>query len=331
MSLTVRKASIGVLAAAVVLVAAGVVVFRYGLNLDWVNAVYFVITTITTVGYGDINLGAAPAAIKLFGTFLMITGAASMAALFGLVTDTILGSRLREIFGTRRRSMRDHIVLCGLGNVGYRVLEHLRRLGREVAVVEQDEDGRFVAGARRLGAEIVIGDIRLPETLERAHVAQAGGLIAVTDEDLANLEAALNARAVNPSIRVVLRMFDPNLAEKVRQGFGIQTALSTSALAAPAFALAAVDPSVIGSFYAGGELMLNLEITVGPGSALAGMTTLDLGRKGHVSVLIHESKATGRRELHPSDPVGIEAGDRLVLSTVPDFMETIHQLNRPRE
>ncbi len=325
-----RKAFVIVLAAAVTIMIAGVVVFHYSLELGWTESIYFVITTITTVGYGDINLHGAPATVKLFGNFLMFSGAASLAALFGIITDIILQTRLREYFGIRRRRMRDHIVLCGLGNVGYRVLEQLHQLGEKVLVIEKDENCRFTDSARQLASVLIIGDMRLSTTLERAHIKEARCLIAVSDEDLANLEAALNARAVNPDIRVVMRLFDQNLADKVKSGFGVQTAISTSAVAAPAFAMAAMDPSVIGSFYVGRELMLNIEITIAPKSPLEGLTIQELAKSGQASILAHESQAKGIRRLHPADPIDLEPGDKLVISTSPDYARRIHELNTPK-
>ena len=139
--------------------------------------------------------------------------------------------------------MRNHVVLCGLGNIGFRVLEHLRKLGEIVIIVEKHEDGNFVKQAKAMKVPVVIGDIRFSSVLEDVNIVEAKCLIAATDDDLANLDAALTARAARDDIRVVLRMFDQELAEKVRDGFGIETAFSTSALAAPAFAMAAVDPA----------------------------------------------------------------------------------------
>ncbi len=326
---TMRLVLSAVLTAAFTLLVMGVVIFHYSVGLPWLDAIYFVVTTMTTVGYGDINLQGTSPTIKLFGTFLMFAGAASMAALFGIITDTILRSRLQEFLGKRSRPMKDHVVLCGLGNVGYRVLEQLHKLGKQVVVIEDDEDCRFFDDARKLGARVINGDIRYASSLEQADIRAAECLIAVTDQDLANLEAALNARSANEGIRIVMRLFDQNLANKVREGFDIDTAFSTSALAAPAFAMAAVDSTVVGSFYVGDDLMLNLDLTVRAGSRLDGITTQQLEKMGHMSILAHESATTGRRVLHPAEPHILGPEDKLVVSTLPEFARKIHELNKP--
>ena len=235
-----RTVLIVVLIGTGLLLLTGVVIFHVGLEISWIESVNFVIATMTTVGYGDFNLKDDGPALKIFGSLMMLAGA---AAIFGIITDLLLSSRLQEFLTPRRRHMRNHVVLCGLGNIGFRVLEHLRKLGETVIIVEKHEDGNFVKQAKAMKVPVVIGDIRFSSVLEDVNIVEAKCLIAATDDDLANLDAALTARAARDDIRVVLRMFDQELAKKVRDGFGIETAFSTSALAAPAFAMAAVDPA----------------------------------------------------------------------------------------
>lgn len=256
----------------------------------------------------------------------MVSGAASMAAIFGIITDVLLKSRLQEFFTQRRRHMRDHIVLCGLGNVGFRVLEHLIHLGEPVVVVEKQEEGAFLDQARALKVPLVIGDVRFSSILKEVNIEEAKCLIAATDDDLANLDAALTAREANNEIRIVLRMFDQELAKKIQDAFSIQTAFSTSALAAPAFAMAAVDRRVIGSFNIGSDLMLNLQIDVIKGSELDGMTAAELDN-GHASLLAHTDGQTDHRSLHPPGDLSIRSGDTIVVAIAPDCLPRLKEMN----
>jgi Trk K+ transport system NAD-binding subunit len=324
-----RKTFLIVVSLAGALMLAGVIVFRHALNLSWLDAVYFVVTTMTTVGYGDINLQHAPAGAKVFGILLMLSSAALLAATFGFITDFVLKTHLDQLFGRRRLRMKDHIVLCGLGHVGIRVLEQLQRLGEPVVVIEKDENNRFLDAARAQGVPLVLSDVRLPSALERANVRQARSIIVATDNDLVNLEVALNAREARPDIRVVLRIFDHSLAAKIRSGFGIKTTFSTSALAAPAFAMAAVDPAVVGSFYVGENLMLVLNLVVAPGAELDGATVHDVAQRAGVGVLCHESPA-GERQLHPPATVAVRAGDKITVSAAPEVCPRIRAMSAPR-
>src|SRR6476620_6483222 len=108
-----RSALSLVIGIGITLTAAGVLVFHLWLALPWIDALYFAVTTVTTVGYGDYNLQTAPAGIKLFGCMLMLAGTASLAAAIALINDVLFEVRLENLFGKRKRLMHDHIILCG--------------------------------------------------------------------------------------------------------------------------------------------------------------------------------------------------------------------------
>jgi Trk K+ transport system NAD-binding subunit len=328
MTARVRRALIAVLVSSAVVVACAVVVFRYSLDLSWIDSLYFVVTMMTSVGFGDINLRHATVGVKLFGIFLMIIGPVALAAAFGIVADYIFRSHLEAVFGLRRRRMKDHVIVCGLGNVGTRVVEHLRKLGVEVVAVEKSDDARFLDHVAHLGVPVVMGDMRDGSILEEAGLSNAEGLVAACDEDLINLETGLLARDRRPDIRVVLRIFDQTLAERIQKGFGLNTAFSTSALSAPAFAMAAVDPRVVGSFFVDGDLMINIHLTVEEGSRLEAMTTEELREQGDLSILSHRSERTGERTLHPAKPLKLEPGDQLVVAGSHKVCRMVENLNR---
>lgn len=322
-----RKTFLIVISVAVVVMLTAIVVFRYGLDLPWLDSTYFVVTTMMTVGYGDISLKDASAALKIFGIGLMLASGALMACVFGIITDYILRARLEQLLGRGRSRMRNHIVLCGMGNVGIRILEQLTRLGEQVIVIDRDESGQFLDEARQMNVTVLFGDMRRSATLERANIKEARSLIAATSDDLANLEVGLNARELRPDIRVVLRIFDHNLANKIQTGFGIRTSFSTSALAAPAFAMAAVDPAVVGSFYIGQDLMLVLNLVVAAKSPLDGSTVDGLTKMGGLAVLCHEGEGSAR-QIHPPDATVLRVGDKVVISVAVDAWPRVKAMNQ---
>jgi hypothetical protein len=222
------------LAALAGVVAFSVVLFQLALDLSPVDAFYFVITTITTVGYGDHNFADAALGMKLYGSFLMLCGAALLATLFSLVTDAVLGKRFRGLFARDCSQARGQVIVAGLGSIGYRLVKELVRSGEAVVAIEQREAGEFVQPARE-EATVVLGNARMGETLRRAGVAGAKALVAATDNDLVNLTAGLAAKHARPDCRVVVRVFDSQLAEKMQGSLGVDAVLSVSAAAAPTF------------------------------------------------------------------------------------------------
>jgi voltage-gated potassium channel Kch len=211
---------------------------RHGLPLG--DALYFVVTTLTTTGYGDYSLKDFPFSSKLVGMGLMLSGASLFAILFALLSDKLFQLRLESLLGQGRVNLSGHIIVCGAGDVGLRVVENLICTGAEVVVLEKNPDGRFNQHLRAAGLPLLIGDARLPETLERAGIARAQTILCASTADMANLEMALNARQLNPHIRIVVRVYDRDFAEQMRSYFGLDVALSSSAIAAEAFAEAAL-------------------------------------------------------------------------------------------
>jgi Trk K+ transport system NAD-binding subunit len=209
----------------------------------------------------------------------------------------------------------NHIIVCGLGKVGFRTTMELLKFKREVIGIESNNDGRFLNEVRDLGIPVLIGDASRPDFLEKAGIRRADAIVPATDNELANLDIALTARELNPKIKVVLRMFDPDLARRVEKGFGIHTAFSVSALAAPVFAAAAMRYQVRHSFYVG-DVLLNLaEFTVEPGCAMEGWSVQRLEKEVDASVVTHHRD--GSTEIHPEPQQTLCAGDTvLMLATI---------------
>ena len=223
-------------------------------------------------------------------------------------------------------TMRDHVIMCGLGKAGFRTLEVLARLGEQVCILEKNADCPNLAWARQRGFPTVVGSGREHGIFERLGADRAKSIILATDDDLANLEMALDARKVNPDIHVVLRLFDQQLANKIRASFDIPVAISTTAVAAPLFATASSDSSISNAFDVGGTLLVVAHITVETKSELETMTVGALAAPRNLWVLSHR-----RGESHtlcPADSTELEAGDELTVQTVPEALGAVHALNR---
>ncbi|HEV2945873.1 MAG TPA: NAD-binding protein [Gemmataceae bacterium] len=199
---------------------------------------------------------------KVFVSALRIIGAALIAVFIAIITNYFLRARLGGALEVRRIPDAGHIVVCGLGNVGFRVVEHLLEYDERVVVIEQQRDSRFLATARRLGVPVIVGDATVTPVLRQAHAATARAVVAATDNDLVNLEIGLLARELNPRQRVVLRLYDTNLAQTLREAANIRLALSIPTLAAPAFVAALFGDRVPTIFLVCGRFLAVQEIAI---------------------------------------------------------------------
>ncbi len=218
-------------------------------------------------------------------------------------------------------SLSDHLVVCGGGRVGSNVALKLVEAGSDVVLIEQDIRPDTLERLAKYNVVILQGDIRDNELLKQSGIERAAAVIICTDNDLANLESAIHCRELNPMIRIVLRMFDADLARKVKDTFEIQAAYSSSALAAPVFAGVALDLSVQQSFYVGDTVMAVARLKVQAGSRLDGLTVNAVESQFDVS-LIRVTHA-GKQELHPPPDVLLQGGMKvLALAELP----TLHML-----
>jgi Trk K+ transport system NAD-binding subunit len=174
----------------------------------------------------------------------------------------------------------DTVIVCGLGKVGYRMVRQLHQLRPRprIVVVRLDNGrGEFLRRISQLdGVQIVLGDARDPEVLRRAGLETAYAVAALTADDGLNLQVGLAARRQRPNIHLVLRVFSDALAEKLEDLFGIHTAYSTSGLAGPTLAAAAVLGDVSHAFTVSRQLFSADLVTVRAGDHLAGKTIEDL-------------------------------------------------------
>jgi len=221
-------------AAFLVLLAGATAFFRASERLDWITSVYFVVTMATTTGFGDISLRDSSVAAKVVGVLTMISSIAFVSIFFSLLIDRVIARRTENMLGHRRHVLDGHVVVCGLGRVGYHLVERLHADAYPVLVVEKDAGNRFLPAVRELGISVMIADATLEKTLVDAAVDRASAVASIVNDDLVNLEVGLNARAIHPRIRVILRIFDGDTADELRQRINIHYAISTSAIAARA-------------------------------------------------------------------------------------------------
>ena len=130
---------------------------------------------------------------------------------------------------------KNHIILCGLGKLGYFIVEELLKRDEKVIIVEVNEGSRYTDHFRSLGAEVYIGDARSEQVLSDVNISQSKALISVINNDAVNIEIGIHARALYPDMKLILRIFDEDIAMEIKNVFNIQLALSNSAIASKYF------------------------------------------------------------------------------------------------
>jgi Trk K+ transport system NAD-binding subunit len=233
-------------------------------------------------------------------------------AIIPLVTAIIVGARLTGSVRGEPRPRGGHVIVVGLGNVGTRVVGELHDLGFDVACVDHDPEARGIPLARRLGLPVVIGEAYLEETLHAAGLETSIALVSVTSNDIVNLETALQARALREDLRIVLRLLDDDLAQRVQESAGILSR-SVSYMAAPAFAAAMLEHQVLRTIAVGRHVLLIADVRVEPGADIAGQALAELERDGLARVLALQVRGTPRFGWSPHHGYLLAPGDRVIV------------------
>lgn len=222
-------------------------------------------------------------------------------------------------------TMNNHIVLIGLGHLGYRVAQRLHEMGKSVVVVEINLGTHTTAAARDLGIPVIQGDARHSGALEAANIKDARTIILASQEDAMNLQIALKARSLNPDIEVVIRIFDEDFAHSLQKQFGF-TALSATEMAAPVFAAAASGADVTHPISIEGQQLSLARLTIPSSSSLADKTVGFVEDNYHLNIILlrhdHES------EMHPTDTRPLHPGDTLAVLGGPEQLSRLMQDNQ---
>jgi Trk K+ transport system NAD-binding subunit len=203
-----------------------------------------------------------------------------------------------------------------------------------VVAAELNPNGRFLPTIRRMGVPVISADARLPETLVSVGIRTARCLVAAIDDDVANLQTALTARSLNPNLRVVLRLFDPDLSARMERTFQIHVSRSPAALAAPAMVAAAVGGHVIAPVQIADKVIFIVQTVVDAGSKADGDTIDCLeqnahddayGPDGRVLLLIENGTSIWR----PARDTVLRAGQQLVLAVSQKGLPHVLSITNP--
>jgi len=205
-------------------------------------------------------------------------------------------------------TMNNHIVLVGLGHLGYRVAQKLHEMGESVAVLEINLGTHTTAAAREMGIPIIQADARQPGALEAANIRDARTIILASQHDAMNLQIALKARTLNPKIQVVIRIFDADFANSLQEQFGF-IALSATEMAAPVFAAAAAGADVTNPISVEGQLLGLARLTISASSQLANKTVGYVEDNYHLNIVL--LRHNHQSEMHPTDSCPITIGDTI--------------------
>ena len=305
--------ALGVLGA---VVALGTLGFRLIEGWSLLDSLYFTVTTIATVGYGDLHpTGRAGHA---FAILFILVGVGTVGFVLSSVLAEIIQSELVAGYGQRRRlrevhKLRNHFIICGAGRVGGRVIRELQRAGVPFVIIERDADG--VGEWLDAGVPLLVRDATLEETLHEAGVEHAHALAACLPSDADNVYVVLTARGLNANLHIVARANEEQAEAKLIRA-GANRVIAPQIIGSQRMFQALTKPAVedFMTTITAENLDLNFEeVEIAPSSPYVGRRLRFTNIRAELDVVIVAvRRRSGEMIFNPSGDAFIETGDLLI-------------------
>ncbi|MBE7550845.1 MAG: NAD-binding protein [Anaerolineales bacterium] len=213
-------------------------------------------------------------------------------------------------------TVKDHIIICGLGRVGYRVARELL-LGYDQALVGIEETpSPLVAELLAQDLPVIMGDAESEEVLKKAGIERAKTVVVCTNKEFVNLGIAFRVRELNQRARIILRLFEDELVEDIKTSFKVDVIISRSAVAALSFTYAAIGSEIIETFALGERTYVLARVSIGFHSPLLDCTIAEVAEAQDVTVVCYNCGRT--LTIEPDPATVLQAGDNLFIFTTID-------------
>ncbi len=293
------------------------------------EAFYMTIISLTTVGYQEVH-PLSPAG-RMFTAVLLLVGVGAVFYVMAGIAETMIEGRVRQILGRRRKvrelkTMRNHVIVCGYGRIGYVICRIFRREDQSFLVVEKDPDK--VAQINDDGILVVPGDATSDSVLVEARVERASGLICSMPTDAENVFITLSARRMNKDLFIVARAARDSAIPKLRDA-GADRVISPYTMGGLRMAESVLQPKLASFFdtiagYTTKDWDFE-DAKVPEGSSLAGRS-LQVSQIGQeTGVYILAIRRGEEMTFNPGADYIIEAGDTLFAMGRPEQVAALRK------
>lgn len=285
---------------------------------SWEDAAYMVVTTMATVGFGEVH--PLSRAGRLFTMVLIVVGVGAVFYTFSSFMAFVFEGHLthrweRRRMETRVQRLSNHFVLCGYGRVGRQIARELQREGAQFVVIDVNQGS--LEDAVRDGHLVVHGNASDDDVLRQASICRASGLITAIAEDANNIFVTLSARALRPDLPIVARANYEDTVPKLRRA-GATRVVSPYTMAGQQMAMLAVRPAAVDFVETllrgtGSDLLLE-DIEIASASPLVGASVAQVRGRFAAGATLLALRRGGRMLAPPPVEMTVQAGDIIAVA-----------------
>lgn len=294
-------------------------VYGYMVLEGWsmADAVYMVVITLSTVGFGEVQPLSTEG--RILTSFLILAGVGNFAFILGAFSQLLVEGKFFHVIGSRRvlktiGKLKDHCVVCGYGRIGSVVVKEIVAEGQDVVVIEHDPEA--IALLQEEGILYIEGDATSDEVLAQSGIVNAKNLITALSEDAANVYVVLSAREMNGSLHIVSRASSHERVSKLKQA-GADSVILPNHIGGLRLAQSVLRPTVT-SFMelANRRATLDIqmeELTIGEDSSLVGKDLIESELRPKFNLIVIAIKKQGQDMVfNPDGRTVLEAGNTIV-------------------
>ena len=302
-------------------------------DADPFSALYMTVITVSTVGYGEaVQLDGSG---RLFTIIIIILGLASTTLLTVTVVAFLVEGEFRKIFRSRSmqrrmRRMKDHFIICGLGQTGKSVLNEFMAVKSDCVIIEKNQEVIDEVTAQHPSLVMLHGDATTDEMLEEARVDKAKGLIAATESDSDNLLITLTARSMNKDMTITARATRTENYNKLKVA-GASHVVMPNEIGGMRMASTLLRPQVVDfldvMMRGSGETLRMEQARVPKKSSVIGqpLSKLEIPKKTGLLVLAIR-RDDGQYVFSPTSSETLKQGDTIIVAGHSEKMESLYKL-----
>ena len=311
----------------IALLIIGVSGYRLLEGLSFIDALYMTITTITTVGFGEV-VPLSPAG-RIFTIGLIIGGVSIAAYALGSAAQFVISGDWQIYLQERRRRrmlehLSDHVIVCGYGRVGKSVVHQL--CAEKLAFVVIENESALVQHLQELGHLALHGNAADENLLRAAGSDRARGLVACAGSDAENVYIVLTARGLHPALSIVARAnYEESEAKLLRAG--ANRVMLPSNIAGRRMVTMLMRPEVadyldVISHASDLELLVE-QVSVAANSELVNKSLVEVEFGPRWGITVLACTIGGNINMRPSANTLIEAGMRLIVLGTRDQLQEL--------
>ncbi|MEI6205146.1 MAG: potassium channel protein [Desulfuromonadales bacterium] len=297
----------------------------------FLDALYMTVITLGTVGFKEVHDLSDGG--KIFTMCLILVGVSVLGYIVGSLAQIMFEGQFQRIMGRKKvekqiNALKEHYIICGFGRIGSLICKEFKANELPFVIVEKSVDA--IEKLDEEGYLHMRGDATLDETLLKAGIKRAKGLISVVTSDTENVYITLTARGLNPDLYILARSGEEGSDIKLKRA-GANKVVSPYIIGGSRMAQSILRPNVVDFIeIATGSEHMDLqmeEITIPQHSAFAGETLVSSGFRKEIGVIIVGiKKSHGKMIFNPHSQAKIEGDDTLIVLGEPQSIAKLEDL-----